>query len=222
MMLQTRGIKINEFAERIGISGQGLRDVLSGKSRHPKANIISAIARQLDVTSDWLLFGSEAYLETTAVGEPTLSYKSKSMPMKASSLIRPIPIVPLNSYAQFIENGGNLMGLENLQRLSLPETMALTGEAMGFEVEGDSLMPEIKPGSIMVGTVEEGKLAYVKSGHYYAVLYAGHFSIGRILNRIEADKVIDINPANQAFPPIAVKMADIKKIWRLYSVLQRV
>jgi transcriptional regulator with XRE-family HTH domain len=218
LLVRSRGIRINELAGIIGLSGQGLRDILGGKSKNPKADVVVSLSNYLEVSCDYLLMGHEsAFSGSGATAESKVAYLTRG---RAPAVQQIIPYVPIRGLSTFVEGYEDMSRLDDVQRFSLPEGMSLKGEVIAFEVEGDSMFPDVKSGSLVVCTAETGDVRYLQSGSMYAVVYAGYFSIKRVINRVEADGVLELQPSNQAYTPIRVRVEDVKRLYRVQLVMQ--
>lgn len=217
MLVRAKGLRINELADKIGISGQGLRDILSGKSKSPKADVMIALSRELEVSTDWLLHGDASGV----LNEPSVIYGNGQLPQKRE-IQSPIPYISLRVQAAFIAYGGAFTGLEELQRFTLPASLSASAEMIAFEVDGDSTYPELKPGSVVICSAETGDLQYLRSGAFYTVLYSGQLTVARLNNKVQTDKVIELQTSTGDFSPIRVRVSDIQKIYRVHMVLQRI
>ena len=54
-MRETRGLSQADLASRVGVNAQQIYRIENGKSLNPGTDLIIAIARELDVSSDYLL-----------------------------------------------------------------------------------------------------------------------------------------------------------------------
>jgi transcriptional regulator with XRE-family HTH domain len=216
LLVRAKGFRINELASKIGISGQGLRDILSGKSKSPKADVMIAISRELEVSTDWLLHGNGS----GTLQEPVALYGKANG--RQHDPVAQVSLIGLLQQAAFLAAGGNLSGLQGLQRFSLPGNFALKGEVVAFEVDGDNSHPELKPGSVVICTSETGDMQYLRSGSFYAVVFGGQLTIARVNNKVHPDQIIELQTGVGDFSPIRIRVQDIERLYRVHLVLQRI
>jgi transcriptional regulator with XRE-family HTH domain len=212
-LMRAKRFKINALANKIGISGQGLRDILKGKSISPGVQVINKLAEEFNVSVDYLVNGIGTAESMTQVKESLGSYGTR-MGINKVKRERPIPFVPVRTFPSFIQHYPNLNEVEDLQYFSLPGDIAIRTELIAFEVEGESMMPELKSGSVVVCSAETGNLRYLLSGSIYGVLYAGHFSIKRVINHIDNEGMLELQSSNDKYTPMKVSVNDVQQIWR--------
>lgn len=73
---------LNPFsaANRAGLHPDAVRNILRGKSREPGAETLSAIARVLETTTDYLLFGTPSVAPANPDGNSTALFQPASRP----------------------------------------------------------------------------------------------------------------------------------------------
>lgn len=218
-LIRSKGLRINALATKIGLSGQGLRDILSGKSKAPKADVVMALAQELNVSTDWLLFGSDN--ATGAQNFSGFELREGFASYGRAKPARSILMVLLQYQEQFLQSYPHLDGLADLPRFHLPEQFPIKGEPVAFEVEDDNLAPDIRAGSIVICGAEQSDLRYLASGHLYALSFAGHFAIRRVNNLMDTDGVLELM-AGAGYAPNRVPASQVQQVWRVQYVVQRV
>lgn len=212
-LMRSKRYKINALANKIGISGQGLRDILKGKSISPGVQVINKLSEEFNVSVDYLVNGIGTADGAGQVKEGISAYSSR-VGLNKLKRERPILFVPVRTLPSFIQHYPNLTEVEDLQYFSLPGDIAVRTELIAFEVEGESMAPELKSGSVVVCSAETGNLRYLLSGSIYGVLYAGHFSIKRVINHIDTEGQLELQSSNDKYTPMRVSVNDVQQIWR--------
>ncbi|WP_193774578.1 helix-turn-helix domain-containing protein [Vallitalea guaymasensis] len=62
-LLEVKGIKAPELAKKIGVSKGTIYNIINGKTL-PKQDTLSNIAKELNTTIDYLIFGTREYKDT--------------------------------------------------------------------------------------------------------------------------------------------------------------
>lgn len=218
-LIRSKGLRINALATKIGLSGQGLRDILSGKSKAPKVDVVMALSQELNVSADWLLFGGDGSKSSQSytgfeLREGMATY-GRAKPARSILMVLP------QLQEQFLRSYPHLDDLAELPRFHLPEQLPIKGEPVAFEVEDDNLAPDIRAGSIVICGAETTELRYLASGHLYAISFAGNFAIRRVNNLMDPEGVLELM-AGPGYAPNRVPAAQVQQVWRVQYVVQRV
>lgn len=141
LLLKEKGIKQKYLFEQIGMSPVLFRDWKAGKSK-PTDSVIHRIAEVLDTTPEYLLGKTDKKEKTPrrrGVKIPVFGNVAAGIPLEA--------IEDIEDYEE------------------ITEEMAGTGEYFALRIKGDSMMPRILSGDVIIvrkqPTVENGELAVV-------------------------------------------------------------
>lgn len=210
MAMQERNLRINEMASRIGMSGQGLRDILSGKSQRPKTDVVVSLAEHLGVSVNWLLSGDGAM-----AGEPGLAYG------KTGTATVPVQFIRLSQRRAFIDARGELRNLTPLEACTLPAFLGLAGPLLAFETGGDTLDSDVRIGDYVVCADESAQLQYLRSGSTYAVLFGEQLVLAKVNNKLQTEGVVELLSSNPSLQPLQVPGGAIDRVYRVVLVWHR-
>lgn len=216
LLMLKKNIRVNEMAERIGLSGQGLRDILSGKSQRPKSDALSILSRELGVSVDWLLNG-----EPTMAFEPPLAYGAEAGSPGAAIKLVPVSYISLARVRDFVEHNGDTAAMGGVPKFFLPAPVLDSDRLIAFEADGQSGDARLQIGTVVICTTEAVALDRVRSGHYYVLLHAGELVIARLNNRMHSDNLVEIMPTLEGFSPVPVQAKDVVAIHKVALFLQR-
>lgn len=213
-LMRLRGVKINDLARKVALSGQGMRDILSGKSRSPKGEIIVRLAREFGVSTDWLLTGKgEDPLDYAVARDGAAGYAKAQLKATTS-----VPVVNRQQKPAFIQAVGDAGKLTELSQLSLPEQWVQADNCIAIELTED-VGECVKSGSLAICVAETGDLKYVPSGKHYALLFAGHLHVGVVNNKVDADGKLELL-TNTHTKPLAIPLKEVKRAWQVVQWLQ--
>jgi transcriptional regulator with XRE-family HTH domain len=215
-----KGYKINAMARLVDLSGQGFRDILSGQSANPKINVIVKLSELLQVSTDWLLLGRSSAEGFS--GYELAEGPSEYLPIPGgSSPGVVVPLVTLRSLPRFVSSGGEVPPAPERQSLTVPALLQLPQDLVAFEIDDNSLAPEIPQGALVVASHEIEELRFLPSGNIYAVLFAGRLRVMKMSNSVE-DASITLTGNSSKVPSIRVLYADVARLWRVRYTLNRI
>lgn len=213
-LMRLRGVKINDLARKVALSGQGMRDILSGKSRSPKGDIIVRLSREFGVSTDWLLTGKGDDPLDYAVARDGAAGYAKAQ-LRSTT---PVPVINRQQKPAFIQALGDTSKLSDLAQLTLPEQWVQAENCIAIEMTED-VGDCVKSGSLAICVSETGEMKYVPSGKLYALLFAGHLHVGVVNNKVEADGKLELVTGPQT-KPLAIPLKEIKRAWQVVQWLQ--
>lgn len=214
-LMRDKGLKINATARTIGLSGQGLRDILSGDSENPGTGVIIKLARLLEVSTDWLLLGQQPSGGFSgyelAEGGSSYGRRAPAQPL--------VPVVHLGAQSAFITANCDLSQVSGLQQLMLPELVRPDAELIAFEVEDHALAPDIRQGSIVITAPERDNWRFLPSGQVFVALFGGRLWVRR-LYFMQEENAIELRGSGD-LPPVRVSLNEVIRLWRVRLTLSR-
>ena len=137
-IMDIRGVRAIELAEKAGINRATISEYLSGKYL-PKQKNVDLIAKALNVDARYLLVGEEEKPKPVAVKIPILGTIAAGIPIAA--------ITDIEGYEE------------------ITEEMSRRGDFFALRIKGNSMMPWICPNDIVIcraqSDVDSGKVAVV-------------------------------------------------------------
>ncbi len=215
-LMRERGFKINPTAKLIGLSGQGLRDILSGDSQSPGTAVIVKLAQLLEVSTDYLLLGQQA---AAAYSGYELAESSAGYARGTSARAPGIPVISVTMYGPYIAAGCDWSQLNGVQQITLPDFLRFDADLVGFEIEDNALAPDIRQGAVVVASPERDNWRFLPSGHVFVAYFGGRLWVRR-LYFMQEDNSIELRTSGDV-PPIRVALNDVIRLWRARVVINR-
>lgn len=129
--MELRSLKQVDIVEKTGINKGALSSYLSGKYA-PKQNNIHLLAKALDVNEAWLM-GHDVPIERN-----TPAFKVHKKGVTINVLGRVAAGIPIEAVEEVIDTE------------EIPEEMAATGTFFGLKIKGDSMIPNICDGDVVI------------------------------------------------------------------------
>jgi phage repressor protein C with HTH and peptisase S24 domain len=197
-----------EFATAIGITQTSLSQI-EGEKNGISYDVYKAIVSKFNVDPIWLMDG---------IGE---MYRSEQA-LKSSGAI-PLVVQVSNDDEENIvlvdkkAAAGYLQGQHDPEFISKLPSFRLPGfygkSYRAFEITGDSMLPGIRPGDMVIGAYEES-LNHIRRDHVYvAILHDGSVVAKRIIPL--GNDLYEFRSDNMVYEPYAVKAEDIAQIWHI-------
>lgn len=164
-----KNITLLEIANRLGVSESTVQRYESGKINKLKYETMSALANMLDVSPEYLMGWSDEDREERVGIRSGIIPVLSEIPCGTSTKV----------YANITDDV-----------VEIEESLAQTGEYYGLRAKGDSMLPKIEPGDIMIihaqNDVESGQVAIIKVG--------GEVTCKRVKKYRDGIELIGINP----------------------------
>lgn len=195
--LDKAGMKWSPAAIKIGLSAQAATNWKKGKIS--KENV-EKLADLLNVDVGWLLTGNGSENLQQDDGTPVITWESPDDLDPNKYVI--IPHVEV----KFSAGNGHLAAYEPSQRdmgsahlLSWVHKKKVSPKnLMTVDIDGDSMEPNIKSGSVVMLDKSINTLDQIQSGKVYAIRYGNELKIKRLSRRFDGALIIDSdNPQYQ-------------------------
>lgn len=197
LALNKADIKWSAAAIKIGLSAQAASNWKKGKIGR---DTIEKLAELLKVDAGWLLTGNGAENIQQTDGTPVVAWESPEDLDPNTYVI--IPHVDV----KFSAGNGHLAAYEpshkdvgSAQLLSWVHKKKVSPKNLiTVDIDGDSMEPNIKSGSVVMLDKSINTIEQVQSGKVYAIRYGNELKIKRLSRRFDAALIIDSdNPQYQ-------------------------
>lgn len=127
---------------------------------------------------------------------------------------QPIELIPKSAQAGYALGYGDPEFIQSLKTISLP--FLGVGKYRAFPISGDSMLPNVKDGSYIIGEYVE-HLTQVKNGKTYVILTKDD---GIVYKRVhQGVKSIDLHSDNKFYDPYTVPVHEIIELWEFRAAI---
>ena len=202
------GMTQSAFAERLSIKNT-TADIERGKVKI-SGRIVSQLLKDYQINPLWL-YGSntQKYLQTQ---EQNISPKVITVNDQG---IENILLVNAKAAAGYADNIQEPSFYEELPAFSFPLPEYRNTSFRGFQVEGDSMIPAIKPDDWILARALTN-LNEVRDGKVYVIVERDTIRVKKVQKSNDHLTLISLN---NEYPAVQVPLAEIKEIWEFHSKL---
>jgi transcriptional regulator with XRE-family HTH domain len=206
------GLNQTEFAARIGITQTSLSQ-LEGEKNGISYDVFKAIISEFNVNPVWLMDGIG-----TMYGVENAETKSVRGAIPLVVQIdkdeeENIVMVDRKAAAGYLQHQQDPDFIAKLPSFRLPGFYGKSFRA--FEITGDSMLPGINPGDMIVGSYIES-LSEIRNGNVYIVVTHDGSIVAKRVTALGND-LYELKSDNIVYEPYAVKAEDIAQIWKAES-----
>lgn len=200
----------SEFAEVLGINNS-TADIERGRTKL-SGKMVAELLRQFGVNPLWL-FGdsSQKYLP---VNKGDVSPKVVTV---NSGEEENIILVNQKAAAGYPHNVQDVEWYQQLPAFDIPLPEYRNATYRGFQVEGDSMMPNLRPGEWVLGKAVPSITEVSYSKIYVVVLYDSVL-VKKIQKMEDPFKVLLVS-INEEYAPVQVQVSEIQELWQINSKL---
>ncbi|HTF02526.1 MAG TPA: helix-turn-helix domain-containing protein [Bacteroidia bacterium] len=212
------GLNQTEFAQRIGITQTSLSQI-EGEKNGISYDVYKAIVNEFAVDPTWLMDGIGNMLRSPDLGSAR-SDKLGALPLVVqidSDQEENIVVVDKKAAAGYLQHQQDPEFIAKLPSFRLPGYHGKTFRA--FEIIGDSMIPGITPGDMIVGSYVES-LNEIKNGSVYIVVTHDGSIVAKRVTSLGND-LYELKSDNTVYEAYAVKADDIAQVWKAESRITR-
>lgn len=200
----------SEFADKLGIKNS-TADIERGRTKL-SGKIVAELLGQFEINPLWL-FGesSQKYL---AVNKGDVNPKVITL---NSSEEENIILVSQKAAAGYPHNVQDVSWYQQLPAFDIPLPEYRNATYRGFQVEGDSMMPNLRPGEWVLGKAVPN-IEEVSFSKIYVVVLYDSVLVKKIQKMKDPYKILLVS-INEEYPPLQVLISDIQELWQVNSKL---
>lgn len=197
-----------EFAKLLGVSNT-TADIERGRTKL-SGKVVTELLRQFKINPLWLFGESEQqYLETS-----NTSVIPKVVTVDSSDKENMV-LVNAKAAAGYPQNIQDTSWYQQLPAFDLPIPEFRNATYRGFQVEGDSMLPNLKPGEwVLAKSVED--IDHVSPNKIYVVVLQDAVLVKKI-ERLPNRNHITLVSLNESYPPYEIKPFQIQELWQVSS-----
>lgn len=199
-----------EFAKLLGISNT-TADIERGRTKL-SGKVVSELLRQFNINPLWLFAESEEkHLETSRT-----SVIPKVVTVDSSENDNMV-LVNAKAAAGYPQNIADTSWYRQLPAFDLPIPEFRNATYRGFQVEGDSMLPNLKPSDWVLARAIE-HIDHVSANKMYVVVLQDAVLVKKIEKRPNSNNITLVS-LNETYPPYDIKPFQIQEIWEVSSKL---
>lgn len=200
----------SEFAEVLGINNS-TADIERGRTKL-SGKMVAELLRQFGVNPLWL-FGdsSQKYLP---MNKGDVSPKVVTV---NSGEEENIVLVNQKAAAGYPHNVQDVEWYQQLPAFDIPLPEYRNATYRGFQVEGDSMMPNLRPGEWVLGKAVPSITEVSYSKIYVIVLYDS--VLVKKIQKMENPYEVLLVSINEEYAPVQVPVNEIQELWQVNSKL---
>lgn len=197
-----------EFAKVLGISNT-TADIERGRTKL-SGKVVTELLKQFKINPLWLFAESELqYLETS-----NTSVIPKVVTVDSADNENMV-LVNAKAAAGYPQNIQDTSWYKQLPAFDLPLPEFRNASYRGFQVEGDSMLPNLKPGEwVLAKAVED--ITHVSPNKIYVIVLQDAVLVKKI-EKAPTSNNITLISLNETYPPYEIEPHQIQEIWQVNS-----
>ena len=130
--------------------------------------------------------------------------------------------VPTKAQAGYTTEAAPLEAMNQLMTYSLPGMEHRFGTFRSFEIEGDSMVPTVKPSEIVICRYVAPDFweKQVQDDQVFVVVSKDDLVIKRLKNRLSKNSAIHLHSDNPEFEPYLMQKCNIQELWLVEKVIR--
>lgn len=202
------GYTQSDFASLLGISNT-TADIERGRTKL-SGKVVAELLKQFKVNPLWL-FGesTQKYLSVSNV-----SVIPKVVTVNSSENENMV-MVNAKAAAGYPQNIQDTSWYRQLPAFDMPLPEFRNATYRGFQIEGDSMLPNLKPGEWVLAKAVEG-LKDINPNKIYVVVLEDAVLVKKI-EKSPDPSIISLISLNENYPPYSVKTEQLQELWQVSS-----
>ena len=197
-----------EFAELLGVKNT-TADIERGRTKL-SGKVVSELLKQFKINPLWLFGESDnQYLETSQI-----SVIPKVVTVDSADRDNMV-LVNAKAAAGYPQNISDTSWYQQLPAFDLPIPEFRNATYRGFQVEGDSMLPNLRPGEWVLARAIE-HIDHVSANKMYVVVLQDSVMVKKIEKRPNSNNITLVS-LNEAYPPYDIKPFLVQEIWEVSS-----
>jgi SOS-response transcriptional repressor LexA len=211
------GLNQTEFAQRIGITQTSLSQI-EGEKNGISYDVYKSIVSEFNVDPMWLMDGLGTMFGSS--DDAASQGKRTAIPLVVqvgTDEEENIVMVDKKAAAGYLQHQQDPEFIAKLPAFRLPGYRGKTFRA--FEISGDSMLPGIVSGDMIIGSYVES-LTDIKSGSVYIVVTHDGSIVAKRVTFMGND-TFELRSDNSVYEPYAVRSEHIAQVWKAESRITR-
>ncbi|WP_281540320.1 XRE family transcriptional regulator [Maribacter aestuarii] len=197
-----------DFAALLGVSNT-TADIERGRTKL-SGKVVSELLKQFKINPLWLFGESDQqYLETS-----NTSVIPKVVTVDSSDSDNMV-LVNAKAAAGYPQNISDTSWYRQLPAFDLPIPEFRNATYRGFQIEGDSMLPNLHPGEWVLARAIE-HIDHVSANKMYVVVLQDSIMVKKIEKRPNSNNITLVS-LNETYPPYDIKPFQVQEIWEVSS-----
>lgn len=203
------GFTQTEFAKLLGIPST-TADIERGRTKL-SGKVVSELLRQFKINPLWVFGDSnQQYLSVTTIH----SVIPKFVTVDASDNENMV-LVNAKAAAGYPQNIQDANWYKQLPAFDLPIPEFRNATYRGFQIEGDSMLPNLYPNEWVLAKAIESIEDVSPNKMYVVVLYDA--VLVKKIEKVPSSSAVSLISLNETYPPYQVDIAQIQELWQVNS-----
>ena len=199
-----------EFAEQLGIK-KSTADIERGRTKL-SGQVVTELLRLFQINPLWIYgYSKQKYLNTDKVDV------SPKVVVVNQEDQENMVLVNQKAAAGYPNNIADIEWYQKLPAFDLPLPQYRNATYRGFQVEGDSMLPNFRPEDWVLAKGVEG-LDYASDNKVYVIVMQDAVVVKKLQKLPDTSRVLLIS-INKEYAPYEVAVNDIQEIWQVNSKL---
>ena len=206
LIREERKLTQQAFAQKLGFSNS-TADLEREKTKIP-GYVVVALMQQFDVNPLWLFCKSPQKLlsKTVDVSPKVITVDS----VGNENML----MVNQKAAAGYPQNIGDTQWFEQLPAFTIPLPQYRNATYRAFQVEGDSMLPNIRPDEWVIGKAVSG-VQELTDNRIYVVVLQDSVLVKKIQRLdVQTLRLISLNPH---YKPIDISLLEVQELWQVNS-----
>lgn len=199
-----------EFAEVLGIKNS-TADIERGKTRL-LGSVVAQLLHHFQINPLWL-YGESFQKELSLFNQSTMPKVISVDKTDQENML----LVSQKAAAGYPQNLDNGQWYERLPAFDLPLPQFRNATYRGFQIEGDSMLPDLRPGDWVLAKAVE-HLADANPHKIYVFVLQDAVLVKK-LHKTKSPNTIVLLSSNSTYPPYEIPVSSIQEIWEVKSKL---
>ncbi|RKR13180.1 phage repressor protein C with HTH and peptisase S24 domain [Maribacter vaceletii] len=202
------GYTQSDFAKQIGVSNT-TADIERGRTKL-SGKVVVELLKKYKINPLWL-FGesTQQYIETSST-----NVIPKVVTVDSADNDNMV-LVNAKAAAGYPQNIEDTSWYKELPAFDLPLPEFRNATYRGFQVEGDSMLPNLKPGEWVLAKATED-LKEVSANKIYVVVLQDAVLVKKVISKPNSPNVTLVS-LNESYPPYDIEPHQIQEIWEVNS-----
>ncbi|MES2592013.1 MAG: LexA family transcriptional regulator [Bacteroidota bacterium] len=196
-----KGNTLEQMADLLFLKGKSSYKAYEEGRSLPDIHKLMKLASYFDISLEEMVYQDIEHLKAGKKTEDTKFFEVEKVPLAAA--------------AGYAKSFGDIGYIRELEKITIP--FQPYGIARAFDIEGDSMEPEISDGATVVGI--KISTSEIKDNKAYIVVTTDGLQCKNI-QVDEEGKIIYLISKNQKYRMKHIEKADVMEIWEVWRILQ--